>query len=494
MERKPTSSRKLATQVCAILTVCLGVANADDSLARVKGARELVIAVDPNYPPMEFEERGVLKGFDIDIAKEVARALDVTPRFERLETTAIIAGLNSRQYDMVISAINITDDRKKQVDFIEYAKMSQVFVCHQSAIRVRGEAELKGKVVVVQADTTSHYWIKGLKEAVDPFLGTDAFQVKTFEDAQHCFEYLKTRRDCVVIADEPVGKFYAKHDSTFVVTGQALEPEPIGIAVHKQDQKLKREIERILDSFKATGRYHKIEEDWFDDELGRVAVGHQQNLFRFILQDVSPRILSGMYWTIILTLVSGLIGVLIGLAVSLTRMSSSWPAKTFASLYVVLFRGTPLLLQILFAFFAVPMLLGIRIDAFVAGTGALACNAGAYLSENFRSAIQSIEKGQMEAARALGMSHYQAMRYVIIPQTLRRLIPQLVNQLSALSKDTSLVMVIGVAEMLYETKRLASAFLRPEVYICASIGYLMIVAVLSWWASWLELKLEKRES
>lgn len=482
--------------VLAALSIAISSSNtagADDSLDRVKQAGELVIAVDPTYPPMEFELAGELRGFDIDIAHELAQRLGVKPRFERLEFTAIIAGLNSKRYDMVISSMNVTDQRKQEVDFVEYARMSQVFVCNQSGTAVSSEADLKGRVVALQVDTTSHTWAKALNEAVSAFLGTHAFEIETFEDGQHAFEYLKSRADAVVITDEPVGRYYAKTDPTFVVTGRAIEPEPIGIAVRKQDQALQQAIADALKAMKQDGTFAAIETEWFGSELGHDP-RQRTGLLAFIWKEVTPRILRGMWWTIALTLCSGVLGVLLGLLLSLARISRNRLIAGVASGYVTLFRGTPLLLQILFVFFALPMLINVRLDAVVAGVLALTFNAAAYLTENFRSAIQSIDKGQMEAARALGMSYAQAMRRIILPQTWRRLIPQLVNQLAALSKDTSLVMVIGVAEMLYETKRLAAAFLRPEVYICAGFGYLVIVLLLTWFAGRLEQRLEAREA
>jgi ABC-type amino acid transport system permease subunit len=162
---------------------------------------------------------------------------------------------------------------------------------------------------------------------------------------------------------------------------------------------------------------------------------------------------------------------------------------------VTIFRGTPLLLQVLFVFFALPPLLGIMLDPFPAGVLALSLNAAAYLTEIFRAAIQSIDKGQMEAARTLGMGYALAMRRVILPQTFRRLIPPVVNELAALAKDTSLVSVISLSEMLYITQRLGAKFLRPwEVYFWAALGYLIIVVALSTLAGFLERRLAARES
>lgn len=202
-----------------------------------------------------------------------------------------------------------------------------------------------------------------------------------------------------------------------------------------------------------------------------------------------------MQITLQLTFLSGFFGILLGLLVSLARISRSHWLNKPAALYVTLFRGTPLLLQVLFVFFALPPLTGLLLDPFPAGVLALSLNAAAYLTEIFRAAIQSIDKGQMEAARTLGMGYTLAMRRIILPQTFRRLIPPVVNELAALAKDTSLVSVISLSEMLYITQRLGAKYLRPwEVYFWAAMGYLIIVVALSTLAGFLEKRLAAREA
>ncbi len=224
-------------------------------------------------------------------------------------------------------------------------------------------------------------------------------------------------------------------------------------------------------------------------------MGETQSFWQFSTETVIPRMLDGLGLTLQLTVLSGVFGILLGLVISLCRISQSKLLYMPAAAYVTVFRGTPLLLQILFVYFALPPLIGIRLDAYPAGVLALSMNAAAYLTEIFRAAIQSIDKGQMEAARAVGMGYGVAMRRIILPQTFRRLIPPVVNELAALAKDTSLVSSIALAEMLYITQRLGAKYLRPwEVYAWAAAGYLMIVMGLTATASYLERRLARQEA
>ena len=169
-----------------------------------------------------------------------------------------------------------------------------------------------------------------------------------------------------------------------------------------------------------------------------------------------------MLITIALALLAEVLGIVLGLVLALLKISRSrilsWPAQA----YIDVFRGTPLLVQITIIYFTTASV-GIRFESlFFAGLVALSLNSAAYVAEIFRAGIQSIDKGQMEAGRASGLSHAQTMRYIIVPQAFRRTIPPLTNEFVTLVKDTSLVSVIGLAELLRAARVLQSADLQRD--------------------------------
>lgn len=227
-------------------------------------------------------------------------------------------------------------------------------------------------------------------------------------------------------------------------------------------------------------------------------MGAELGFWAFSKIVVIPRLLIGAGITLKLTFISGILGLILGMFLALLRISQFKILNWLSLLYITLFRGTPLLLQILFIYFALPTILEVYqinmvLDSFSAGILALSLNSAAYLAEIYRAGILSIPKGQTEAARALGLSRHQTMYKIIIPQTYRRIIPPIVNELSALTKETSLVSVISLGELLYMTQRLGSKYLRVwEVYIWAALGYLIIVMVLSFTASRIEKRLERK--
>lgn len=196
----------------------------------------------------------------------------------------------------------------------------------------------------------------------------------------------------------------------------------------------------------------------------------------------------GIGVTLTLTLIGYIGGFLLGLLVGLGKISKKKWIQIPAKYYVDVFRGTPLLVQILIIHVAViPTIFGHSLGPFISGVVALILNSAAYNAEIIRAGIQSIEKGQMEAARSLGMPSGVAMRTIILPQAFRRMVPPLGNELIALLKDSSLVMVIAVNDLLYAGKVVAGASFRTwEPYITIAVLYLILTFIFSKVISYVE--------
>ena len=194
-----------------------------------------------------------------------------------------------------------------------------------------------------------------------------------------------------------------------------------------------------------------------------------------IIEQSLPLLLAGAGITIEITALSVGFGMAIGVIVSLIRLSGIKPLRILGNIYVDFLRGTPLLVQIFLVYFALPALIHHRVDAFVAAIAACSINSGAYVAEVFRGGIESIDKGQMEAGRSLGMTWWQTMRYIILPQAFKRIIPPLGNEFIAMLKDSSLVSVIGFEEL---TRRgqliIARTYASFEIWLTVAVLYLIM--------------------
>lgn len=206
-----------------------------------------------------------------------------------------------------------------------------------------------------------------------------------------------------------------------------------------------------------------------------------------IIINAIPLLLEGAIFTIEITVLSVAIGIVIGLFVGIGRISRYKLIRFLSAVYVDFLRGTPLLVQIFLIYFALPVITGVKMNPFVAAVAACSINSGAYVAEIFRAGIQSIDEGQMEAGRSLGLSWVQTMRYIIIPQAFKRVIPPLGNEFIALLKDSSLVSVIGFEEL---TRRgqlvIARTYASVEIWLCVAIIYLVMTLSISRFVAYLE--------
>ena len=219
--------------------------------------------------------------------------------------------------------------------------------------------------------------------------------------------------------------------------------------------------------------------------------------FGRVFSEAMPLLLEGLKLTVITSLVSIAIGMVIGLFVCLMKMSKNVVLRAISGVYIWIIRGTPMLVQALMVFFGFPQLIqmtinpNFRMDALTAGIITLSLNAGAYLAEIYRGGIMAVPKGQSEAARSLGLSQGKTMWKVVLPQALKFSIPSLVNQFIITIKDTSILSVIGMAEIVNKAKTyVGSTYVYFATYAVVALMYLVVISILMIISNYVEKKLK----
>lgn len=205
-----------------------------------------------------------------------------------------------------------------------------------------------------------------------------------------------------------------------------------------------------------------------------------------------PYLISGVGVTLQYTLVSLVLGLVLGIFVAMCKISSSQLIRRGANFYTSIFRGTPLLLQLTLVYYGLPQVSGYPITAFEAGILAFSLNSAAYISEIIRAGINAVDKGQFEAVQALGIPYARGMKDIILPQAIRNILPALVNEMVDLLKESSLVSVIGEADLLRRVHLVAAEkYLYFEPLIVVAIVYYVLVMLFSSCAKLLEKKLAR---
>lgn len=200
--------------------------------------------------------------------------------------------------------------------------------------------------------------------------------------------------------------------------------------------------------------------------------------------------LIGIKTTLLISFLSLIVGSTLGALLSLLKLSKVKPLRFISTVYIEIVRGTPIMVQIALVYFGSYIILGTNIDGFLAALIAVSLNSAAYVAEIIRSGIQSIDKGQMEASRSLGLSNSQTMRYIIMPQAIRNILPALGNEFVTLIKETSVASTIGVADLMYASKIVQSSSFQPfNPLIIVAIIYFIFTFSLSQLVGLLERRL-----
>ena len=203
---------------------------------------------------------------------------------------------------------------------------------------------------------------------------------------------------------------------------------------------------------------------------------------------------TGAYNTILMSLTAIIISVIVGLLIALPGLSEEKAWRAFNRTYVEIVRAVPILVLILWVYYGLPQLSGITLNVFWAGVFALALSDSAFQAEIFRAGIQSISKGQYEAAQSISLNYRDTMRYVILPQAIRRILPALGNQLVYMLKMSSLVSVIGMQELTRKANELVVSEYRPlEIYTILVLEYLVLILIVSAGVRWLERRMNSSE-
>lgn len=226
----------------------------DKSLADVKKRGKLLVATDDTYPPLEYNDNGKILGYDMDYISEVAGRLGVTAEFVSMKWDGLLTGLAGKQYDAVISTMNITTEREKEASFVEYQKWAQSIVMAPDAAPATSLEQLEGKRLAVQVSTTSEEMAESVKDAV----------VTSFETFDTTFMELKNGRVDAIIIDEPVAMYYQKIDpAAFRVTGAASEKAAVGIALRKDAETLREAVAKAVQDMVKDGKADQIYQKWF---------------------------------------------------------------------------------------------------------------------------------------------------------------------------------------------------------------------------------------
>lgn len=444
-------------------------AEQDQAWEKIKERGELRVGLSADYAPMEFEHtvngKTEYAGVDIDLAKKIAKDNNLKLKIVNMSFDSLLGALKTGKIDIIISGMTSTPERKKQVDFSDSYMMTK-------------------NIMLVKKDKVNEY--KDIKDfnnkKVGAQKGTEQEKIAQTEIENASITSLSRLPDVILalksgkvegaVVEKPVAEAYLKQNPKLGISNVKFneEEKDTVIAVPKDSPKLLSQINKTIKEVKDKGlidKYMTNAANAMNDDSG-------------FISKYGSFFLKGIKITILISLIGVALGSILGAFVALMKLSKIKIISWIASIYIEILRGTPMLVQVFIVFFGITAALGLDISALVCGTIALVINSSAYIAEIIRAGINAVDKGQMEAARSLGLNYRQTMKSVIMPQAIKNILPALGNEFVTLIKESSIVSTIGVGEIMFNAQVVQGISFDPFTpLIVAAALYFVLTFVLT---------------
>ncbi len=444
---------------------------------------ELTVALTGKYPPFSFySKEGRLSGFDVDVAKAVAKYLNRDLRLVATDWDGILAGLLLGKYDAIIGSMAVTPERSKKVNFSlpYYISGAQLFIKEKDKARIESISDLYGKKVGVGlGETYEHYILNNHPE----------IEVVAYKSTVDIFQDMLNNRISGFVTDRLVGLYQTeKGGMPFVPAGELLYEEKMAIPVRKEDDRLLVGINNALRKMQKNGELDALHEKWFGQKES--ALRPQSPAMKTDV--IIKKLLKGFAVTLYIAFVSIFIGFIIAVPSGIVLNCKKSPFYFLLRSFNDFIRGTPLLIQLFFVYFGAPQI-GVILSPVQAAIFTLSINSSAYMAEVVRSGLMAVDHGQTLAGRSLGLTAVQIFRFIIWPQAFRISLPPLMNSVVALMKDTALIAIISVAEVIRQAQSIISVTYEPmKYYFIVAVMFFIFTFPLMKLSSRLEKKIREK--
>lgn len=461
------------------------VAGAPGALAQGNESVEgqtYVIGTDTTFAPFEFRQDGELTGIDMDLINTIAEEQGFNVEIRSLGFSAALQALSSNQVDGVIAGMSITDERKEIYDFSEpYFESGVQMAVDRDDETTKGYEDLEGETVVAKTGSEGETYAKSIADEY-------GFTVKSLDQSATMYESVKSGSAVAVIDDYPVLAYGIAQNNGLKTVTDKVPGGSYGFAVNKgENTALLAAFNDGLAELKASGEYDKILNEYLADPSAAVP----SNFFDLVAKSL-PALMTGLGNTLLVTAISFAVAMVLGLLFGFMKISGNIVVRGISTSFVNIFRGTPLLLWAFMFYFGLPQLTGWDVSIWVAGVLTLSLNAGAYIAEIVRGGIQSVDPGQLEASRSLGLGYGKSMQKVVVPQAFKMMTPSLINQLIIMLKDSSLLLAIGFAELLYQGQQIYAANFRvTETLLIVGVIYFIAIMALTKLANFADRRFNK---
>ena len=463
------------------------------SQPQIQAASEKTYTIDTDvtFPPFVYANtENKYVGIDLDLLRAIAKEEGFKVKIRPVGFNAAVQSVSAGQADGMIAGMSITEERKQKFDFSDPYYSAGIVMAVKDGSGIKSLSELKGKKVAVKTGTAGADYANSIKDKY-------GFEIVTFDDSDGVYNDVINGNSAACFEDSAVMYYAIKNGLDLKVVTKPANTTETGFAVKKgQNQELLKMFNEGLAKLKANGEYDKIIKKYTEGKAtSKTKVKSQTETAEDrtvlgILKENKDAFISGIIETLKLTVVGIFCATIFGIFVGLLGVVPNKFCRGLSTTIIYIFRGLPLIVLALFIYNGVPSLIGSKVPAFLAGVITLMLNEGAYTAAFVKGGIESVDKGQMEAARSLGMPFGKSMRRVILPQGIKIMVPSFINQFIITLKDTSILSVIGLLELTQTGKIIIARTLEGfRVWAIVAVIYLVIITVLTLLSKWIERRI-----
>ncbi|WP_270765105.1 ABC transporter substrate-binding protein/permease [Weissella confusa] len=474
----------LMVLAASIVGMVAGVPNAHAA------SSHYTITTDTTFPPFEFQTQGGdYRGIDMDMLKEIAKREDFTYTLKPMSFNAGVQAVQAGQVDGILAGMSITDERKQTFDFGTPYYKSGIVMAVANKSKVDSLDDLKGKTVAAKTGSSGAMYAQRMAKKYD-------FKITYFNDSNTMYNDVIIGNTVAAFEDQPVMAYAIQQGTKMKIVTDPADGNWYGFGVKKGDNaELLKKFNEGYAKIVKDGTYDKIVnrylgEGGYNYKKNAAAKSAADQSIWSLIQENKAALLDGLIKTLQLTVVGIVLAAIWGVLLGVMGVAPSKLVRGISSTIIYIFRGLPMLVLAFFIYIGIPNLTGQKIPAFTAGVITLILNEGAYIGAFVRGGFKSVDPGQLEAARSLGMPYGKAMRKVVMPQGIRLTIPSFINQFIITLKDTSILSAIGIIELTQTGTLIIARNLQGfKVWLMIAVLYLIVITLLTWLSNWVEKRI-----
>lgn len=446
-------------------------------------------ATNNTFEPFEIQDSkggysGNNPGIEIEILKKIAKHEHFKYELKPMSFNGDLQALESGQVDAVMAGMSVTDERKQKYDFSTPYYTDGVMMAVAKNSKITSLKQLKGKTVSAKSGTSAALFLKKNQKKY-------GYKIKYFDSSNTMWNDVKIGNTAATFDDGPVLQYGIKEGVPLkIVTKKPIDAQPVAVGFQKgKNLELQKKINDGIEWLNKTGQMKQIINKYTKGNKTAKNNAADRSIWG-LLKTNRAALMRGLWMTIELTVVGIIFAMIFGIILGVLGIVENKFANGISSVLIYIFRGIPMIVLAFFIYMGLPNVLGHKVPLFLAGVLTLTFDEGAYIGAIVKGGFKSVDQGQWEAARSLGLPYSKALLQVIAPQGFKLMVPSLVNQFIITLKDTSILSAIGVMELTQTGTVIISQNMEGfKMWLIIGVIYIIIITLLTWLSNYVQKRM-----